>query len=101
PGRSLTSASVALRRSWSGCFFFQAEDGIRDFHVTGVQTCALPISELALFTEMPCCCTIEGRRAVASCSLFCTCTWAMSGSVPVLKVRVTETEPLESLVADM
>src|SRR5690606_39960733 len=25
------------------CFFFQAEDGIRDFHVTGVQTCALPI----------------------------------------------------------
>src|SRR5690606_41163648 len=28
------------------CFFFQAEDGIRDFHVTGVQTCALPISAL-------------------------------------------------------
>src|SRR5690606_39328345 len=27
-------------------FFFQAEDGIRDFHVTGVQTCALPISIL-------------------------------------------------------
>src|SRR5215475_4945643 len=26
-----------------GFFFFQAEDGIRDFHVTGVQTCALPI----------------------------------------------------------
>src|SRR5690606_40995734 len=25
-------------------FFFQAEDDIRDFHVTGVQTCALPIS---------------------------------------------------------
>src|SRR5690606_40421471 len=25
------------------CFFLQAEDGIRDFHVTGVQTCALPI----------------------------------------------------------
>src|SRR5690606_40355012 len=24
-------------------FFFQAEDGIRDFHVTRVQTCALPI----------------------------------------------------------
>src|SRR5690606_41119067 len=24
-------------------FFFQAEDGIRGFHVTGVQTCALPI----------------------------------------------------------
>src|SRR5260370_19791739 len=28
-----------------GHFFFQAEDGIRDSSVTGVQTCALPISE--------------------------------------------------------
>src|SRR5690606_40963712 len=28
---------------WCCFFFFQAEDGIRDFHVTGVQTCALPI----------------------------------------------------------
>src|SRR5260370_8751965 len=27
-------------------FFFQAEDGIRDSSVTGVQTCALPISRL-------------------------------------------------------
>src|SRR5262249_60136428 len=27
------------------CFFFQAEDGIRDWSVTGVQTCALPISD--------------------------------------------------------
>src|SRR5256885_9091891 len=29
-------------------FFFQAEDGIRDYKVTGVQTCALPISRTAL-----------------------------------------------------
>src|SRR2546426_10234271 len=28
-------------------FFFQAEDGIRDYKVTGVQTCALPICALA------------------------------------------------------
>src|SRR5439155_13182050 len=28
---------------FSFIFFFQAEDGIRDGHVTGVQTCALPI----------------------------------------------------------
>src|SRR5204863_2769663 len=27
-------------------FFFQAEDGIRDLYVTGVQTCALPILDL-------------------------------------------------------
>src|SRR5439155_7833082 len=31
----------------SSFFFFQAEDGIRDGHVTGVQTCALPIYEAA------------------------------------------------------
>src|SRR5690606_40739181 len=30
--------------------FFQAEDGIRDFHVTGVQTCALPIYPEAIET---------------------------------------------------
>src|SRR5437870_6001219 len=43
--------SLSQSASW-GCtiscvsliFFFQAEDGIRDGHVTGVQTCALPIS---------------------------------------------------------
>src|ERR671911_3216435 len=29
-------------------FFFQAEDGIRDYKVTGVQTCALPIYLVAL-----------------------------------------------------
>src|SRR5699024_8540078 len=29
-------------------FFFQAEDGIRDRNVTGVQTCALPISNRAI-----------------------------------------------------
>src|SRR5256885_12900310 len=29
-------------------FFFQAEDGIRDYKVTGVQTCALPISKTRL-----------------------------------------------------
>src|SRR5215213_11649877 len=30
-------------------FFFQAEDGIRDWSVTGVQTCALPISFMGPF----------------------------------------------------
>src|SRR5256885_13036404 len=29
-------------------FFFQAEDGIRDYKVTGVQTCALPICDVAI-----------------------------------------------------
>src|SRR5690606_39634017 len=34
--------------------FFQAEDGIRDFHVTGVQTCALPILKLELIPLVQC-----------------------------------------------
>src|SRR3989449_4601382 len=34
-------------------FFFQAEDGIRDVAVTGVQTCALPISVLLLVGVRP------------------------------------------------
>src|SRR6266478_7710476 len=33
-----------MKRVFFFCFFFQAEDGIRDLTVTGVQTCALPIS---------------------------------------------------------
>src|SRR5207249_5128376 len=33
-------------------FFFQAEDGIRDRNVTGVQTCALPISEAVVNDEI-------------------------------------------------
>src|SRR5690606_39826036 len=36
------------------CFFFQAEDGIRAFHVTGVQTCALPISAFSRWPVARC-----------------------------------------------
>src|SRR5207245_6170272 len=39
------------------CFFFQAEDGIRDATVTGVQTCALPIYRRRAQD-------LEGRREV-------------------------------------
>src|SRR6266511_3250178 len=38
------NTSLGYLAAWLYFFFFQAEDGIRDFHVTGVQTCALPIS---------------------------------------------------------
>src|SRR5690606_20186643 len=46
-------------------FFFQAEDGIRDFHVTGVQTCALPIYVDANFRTLA---QREGR-AIAGLSM--------------------------------
>src|SRR5256885_3519770 len=46
---------LVVERYQSLLFFFQAEDGIRDYKVTGVQTCALPIYLLpdlrALATE--------------------------------------------------
>src|SRR6266508_6065423 len=35
--------NILVRRVLTFFFFFQAEDGIRDGHVTGVRTCALPI----------------------------------------------------------
>src|SRR5690349_13106922 len=42
----MASAGVMPLRTDSGLFFFfQAEDGIRALYVTGVQTCALPISQ--------------------------------------------------------
>src|SRR5688500_20224489 len=52
-------------------FFFQAEDGIRDYKVTGVQTCALPIS---------------AKPAAAST----TSAWAADG---VTKVSTATTKP--------
>ena len=36
-----------LQRDYPESFFFQAEDGIRAYKVTGVQTCALPILQRA------------------------------------------------------
>src|SRR5688572_32654234 len=55
---------VELYVRWLGCyflsccfvcffFFFQAEDGIRDLTVTGVQTCALPISRYSNVPSAP------------------------------------------------
>src|SRR6266566_8723724 len=45
-------------------FFFQAEDGIRDYKVTGVQTCALPISLVEELLD-----PVQHHRAPATVSL--------------------------------
>src|SRR5437868_11211983 len=42
---------TAIRFITNSFFFFQAEDGIRDRNVTGVQTCALPISSAENATQ--------------------------------------------------
>src|SRR3712207_7365045 len=56
----------AVGRSLMSCyFFFQAEDGIRDIGVTGVQTCALPISKFAGWGENRF--RAAGFRAVPNC----------------------------------
>src|SRR2546430_9588929 len=49
-------------------FFFQAEDGIRDLTVTGVQTCALPISGAAaqLVVDAPALVALGGDDAQAA-----------------------------------
>src|SRR5690606_40665138 len=49
------------------CVFYQAEDGIREFHVTGVQTCALPI-----LTSSSTCGKTTGKSPGESCS---GCWW--------------------------
>src|SRR5439155_11120017 len=56
-------------------FFFQAEDGIRDGHVTGVQTCALPIFPLNSAIAYSICASVlsaseaaASRRAVSTAS---------------------------------
>src|SRR5438132_3193923 len=48
---SLTRLRFGLRVWLCFVFFFQAEDGIRDHCVTGVQTCALPISAFVLTSK--------------------------------------------------
>ena len=52
---------------------------------------------LDLVTLIPCCCTSGGSSGVASCSLFCTCTWAMSGLVPCVELSVIVAVPSLSL----
>src|SRR5438046_9132670 len=70
-----------------GCvfyFFFQAEDGIRDWSVTGVQTCALPISvgtrSRMIFALVEPCWAATRRLAMDSMPLmglaFLTRNWA-------------------------
>src|SRR5207248_7007679 len=61
--RSVDSTCTTGARQRERCFFFQAEDGIRDRTVTGVQTCALPILR-------PVSATVLGSRGM---NVFLTC----------------------------
>src|SRR5256885_9177790 len=88
-------------------FFFQAEDGIRDYKVTGVQTCALPIyvlggSETASYLRL----TIRGQPSarVQACILAVAGVVSVSqeethGEVTAYLVQVQYLHVAESLVA--
>src|SRR2546430_8456287 len=60
-------------------FFFQAEDGIRDLTVTGVQTCALPISTM-IFVPPPFAADSIMEAADAGIKVIC----AITEGIPVL-----------------
>src|SRR5437868_12199515 len=53
-------------------FFFQAEDGIRDRNVTGVQTCALPILRVTCHCPDPSPASVTRTRSALSCALCVT-----------------------------
>src|SRR5256885_6184352 len=55
-------------------FFFQAEDGIRDYKVTGVQTCALPICHRAASWSSPASGPIAPSSSAARRSRAATCS---------------------------
>src|SRR5260370_743097 len=70
-------------------FFFQAEDGIRDSSVTGVQTCALPISSRRRHTDS----SVTGVQ---------TCALPISPMVPETNMKgISESLSLTSLRASV
>src|SRR5437870_13091814 len=64
-------------------FFFQAEDGIRDGHVTGVQTCALPI-----YARLP----SESRRKSSITWVSPSALYAESWSTTAWRVSAVRSE---------
>src|SRR5690606_39575122 len=67
-----------------------AEDGIRDFHVTGVQTCALPISDAAARARLLCCyrwrrdCRIQSNGLGPPWQPSSGACWPVPGPWPIL-----------------
>src|SRR3989454_2246530 len=95
--RSLTfrcAICLVVQPSGLPCiFFFQAEDGIRDYKVTGVQTCALPISSSAARSRASGGSTC-GRPDTSRPTSFMTCTISgatqSSGRVPPETARTSD-----------
>src|SRR3989454_10332867 len=77
-------------------FFFQAEDGIRDYKVTGVQTCALPISTILLTSHY-----MQDVTALASRVLIINRGQLLyDGALAALVARIARTKRIELVLAD-
>src|SRR5438552_14562251 len=75
-------------------FFFQAEDGIRDDLVTGVQTCALPISRIVIFPRVGCARPASERSSVVfPAPLSPRITWRRPGVNSALTPRKAANRP--------
>src|SRR5437870_11676792 len=72
-------------------FFFQAEDGIRDGHVTGVQTCALPISCAGSESSTAAITTTHRRKPTSSLQSTETCCRA-AGRMSMAKPHGSRSE---------
>src|SRR3712207_6991851 len=87
-------AESVVWRDGSVFFFFQAEDGIRDIGVTGVQTCALPIFARSGFEKRRRDDVAVVRRLSASSSTGVTCEVSCSPMAPTSPTRRrVKTEP--------
>src|SRR5256885_2451182 len=86
----IQDASVSVRDCF---FFFQAEDGIRDYKVTGVQTCALPIfaneAHADLFVSIHC--NAARRRKLAGVE-----TWTLNVASDRYAARLAAFENAEA-----
>src|SRR5207253_4022414 len=79
------------RAVWAGLsFFFQAEDGIRDGHVTGVQACALPISRRTPSWRDTWPAPAGGRRSGSGSGADCGRCWANWRSSSTVKKTGTQ-----------
>src|SRR2546430_2792111 len=77
-----TLCGVVVIRALLFFFFFQAEDGIRDLTVTGVQTCALPI-----WTSCRSCCRITAIRSATATS-GCASSAPRPDRTALMRIRV-------------
>src|SRR5205823_8233609 len=92
---------VVLQCIW--CFFFQAEDGIRDKLVTGVQTCALPICGGKAVIALPSPAIPEGesrRRLLHEYGRFIDSLGGLYSCAPDMNTSAADMEDRKSVVRE-